>query len=111
MAIENRVLYFTDSCETETENKKGVLSRKTEEYSMRLYPNPNNGTMTIEYKIVQEGSLEIRDISGKLVSKYNLNSSEESISLDEDVLVNGIYYIILIVNNKKMQIDKLVIIK
>jgi hypothetical protein len=111
MAIENRVLYFIDSCEIETENKKSLLNQSAEEYSMRLYPNPNNGSMIIEYKIVQDGILEIRDVSGKLVGKYELNSSLKSISVNANELANGIYYVTLIVNTNKVKIDKLVIIK
>jgi hypothetical protein len=78
---------------------------------IRLYPNPNNGTMTLEYNIDQEGELQVWDVTGKLVATYKLNSRINSMKITDNILINGVYYYSLIVNKKRLFTDKLVIIK
>ncbi len=78
-----------------------------------ISPNPSNGNMVLQYSLNPSDKAEINiyDISGKLINSYLLNASESKISINEEHLNNGIYFYKIIINNKIIQSDKLVIIK
>lgn len=97
-------------------NCNDTLSSVTEivnQYDFKLYPNPNNGQMVLEYTIEknEEAVLNIYDIAGKLISTYLINSNNKSIGINENSLDGGIYYYSISVNGKSVKSDKLVIIK
>lgn len=77
-----------------------------------LYPNPNNGNMVLKYSLKSSDKAEMRiyDITGKLINKLLLNTSTNQMIINEDLL-NGIYFYQIIVNDKIVKSDKLVIIK
>ncbi|MBL7888091.1 MAG: T9SS type A sorting domain-containing protein [Bacteroidia bacterium] len=83
------------------------------QYDFKLYPNPNNGQMVLEYTLEknEEAVLNIYDIAGKLISSYLINSNNKSIAINENNLDAGIYYYSISVNGKSVKSDKLVIIK
>ena len=64
-----------------------------ESYFFKVYPNPNDGTFTLDFKDVTlngENSLEITDLFGRSIFTKNNIRSAEVISLD---LINGMYVV------------------
>ncbi|MEI6488817.1 MAG: T9SS type A sorting domain-containing protein [Bacteroidota bacterium] len=79
----------------------------------KLYPNPNNGDMTLEYKIenYQCGMLNIYDLPGKLIKSNNFCGINSSLKIEVNNLNNGVYYYEVKVGDKRVKTDKIVIIK
>ena len=78
-----------------------------------LYPNPNNGRVLLSYslKANDKAELLIYDITGKWVNTQQLNSAETQMPISVELLTNGIYFYTIVVNNKIVKRDKLIIIK
>lgn len=79
----------------------------------KLYPNPNTGSMMLEYNIVTKDPavFEIYDVSGRLVKQQNLNLQNTYTIIDANELNNGLYYYIIKSGDKKEKAEKLVIVK
>lgn len=79
----------------------------------KLYPNPNNGKMLLDYTLNanEKGEIQIYDISGKLVSRYELENTKNQLTIDSEKLTNGVYVYHIIVNKNIVKSDKLIIIK
>ncbi|MBL0329048.1 MAG: T9SS type A sorting domain-containing protein [Bacteroidetes bacterium] len=67
----------------------------------------------MEYAIAptDKAVLLVYDITGKTISNYYLNASENKININENRLDNGVYLYEIKVNGKTVQSDKLIIIK
>lgn len=79
-----------------------------------LYPNPNDGSMNLIYSLneTSKGELYIYDISGRIITKYILQSGENNqILINETQLSNGIYFYKVVVDRELKVSDKIVIIK
>ena len=81
--------------------------------TFNLYPNPNNGSMTLEYDLNEgeKGSMILSDITGKQVGSYSLNVKETRLQIQENSLKNGVYYYEIRVDDKIVYKNKLVIIQ
>ncbi|MGZ5548869.1 MAG: T9SS type A sorting domain-containing protein, partial [Nitrososphaeraceae archaeon] len=81
--------------------------------NFKLYPNPNNGSMKFDYQLSddQNGTIVIYDVSGRKISQYVLEHSKTTMNITEDGLQNGIYFYEVIVNDKIVSTNKIVIIK
>ena len=79
----------------------------------KLYPNPNNGSMIIEYKIAEndKGVLGIYDLTGRMIKQYSLNSKNTSLTISGNELAIGTYYYSILINNRLIKTEKLIIIK
>ncbi|HEX8517876.1 MAG TPA: T9SS type A sorting domain-containing protein [Bacteroidia bacterium] len=78
-----------------------------------LYPNPNNGEMVLDYELSegQSGSFTLYDITGRVISTYNLISTNTSLSIKEDELVNGIYFYTVRIDGQIKKSNKVIIMK
>ncbi|MBL0330075.1 MAG: T9SS type A sorting domain-containing protein [Bacteroidetes bacterium] len=98
-----------------------VRSMETEEeetiqentLASKVYPNPNNGVMQMDYTIDEEstGTLIIYDLTGRKLNAYTLTSGTNTLQIDESKLESGIYFYQIIVNNEMIESDKIVIVK
>ena len=79
----------------------------------KLYPNPNTGIMTIEYKIEasENAVFSIYDMSGRLVKQQILNAQNSTAFIDAAMLNAGVYYYIIKEGNTNAKTEKLIIIK
>lgn len=79
----------------------------------KLYPNPNNGNMQLDYSLntIDKGDITIYDIAGKLIYKYELDAAASQIIISHTGFNNGIYFYRIKVNERIVQSDKLIIIK
>jgi hypothetical protein len=77
-----------------------------------LYPNPNNGTMTLEYSLSanEQGEFIIYDLTGKLITHYELDNVNNQLIISNKQLTNGIYFYHIKVNSKIVRNDKFIII-
>ncbi len=111
--IINDIENFEDLC-TEA-HRSCLISTTSSEVSRKfqLYPNPNNGIMTLEYKLKESenGVLCIYDITGRIVSNHYFNSSNTSVILDETQLNAGTYFYDIKINGSEVKKDKLIIAK
>jgi hypothetical protein len=78
-----------------------------------IYPNPNNGNMQLYYAIseVDLGMVNIYTVLGEKVANYTLSSNTNSLKIELNHLANGIYFYEVIVNNKKVNANKISINK
>ena len=75
-----------------------------------IYPNPTTGIITIG-NLARTGkvwSIEITDITGKIVSQTDISDNSSSVEIDLSWLEKGVYFIRLRGKDFK-QIEKIVI--
>ncbi|MGQ0829239.1 MAG: T9SS type A sorting domain-containing protein [Bacteroidota bacterium] len=81
-----------------------------ENFKINLYPNPSNGNVLLKYTIKQNGILNIYDVTGKQIEEHELSANGNELKLTNN-LNSGIYLYQVIVNDKIVKSDKLVVIK
>ncbi|MGQ0829238.1 MAG: RCC1 domain-containing protein [Bacteroidota bacterium] len=118
MGVENRIIEFEDNCDqiADRSMQEAPLSTQTTmntNKSFNLYPNPNKGSMVLDYDLKKDenGTIKIYDLTGKLMVSYLLNANQTQLQINNTELNNGIYMYNIIINNKTVKTDKLVIIK
>jgi hypothetical protein len=80
---------------------------------IKLYPNPNNGNMVLDYTLNknEKANIIIYDIAGKKLASYILNAEQTSLPINEPALNNGVYYCTIVVNDDIVETKKIVILK
>jgi hypothetical protein len=74
---------------------------------MSVYPNPSTGVFIIELdNTTATNSIEIYDLLGSKIKSQKVNSEKTEINLQDQK--NGVYFIYLIENNKKVNVSKIV---
>ncbi len=86
-----------------------ALRNNAEKLQFRMYPNPSDGTITIDFSALKEkvNSLLIYDVAGSLVKTISVKN-EQQIMLNLG-LPHGLYMVQLITENGNAATDKLVI--
>jgi parallel beta-helix repeat protein len=81
--------------------------------SYKLYPNPNNGEMILEYNNTtnENAVLSIYNTLGQRVASYNLNRENTLHPINEQSLINGIYFYQITLNDTLIGNGKIVISK
>ena len=92
-------------------NGAGIKQLMPDNAKINLYPNPNNGTMMLDYSINDDASLEITDITGNLVGTYNLPATETTMKVQSNNLQNGMYLYRVISNNVVIKLGKIVVMQ
>lgn len=109
----NSILY-QDECEAEANaSRKKKINNNVVNRTFNLYPNPNNGMMTLDYDLGYdtEATIKLFDVTGKLISIYTMQNTKGSIGINERNLTNGIYFYSILVKEKVIKNDKIVIIR
>jgi hypothetical protein len=111
MALKEMVIDYTDDC-----NPGDRIIHQGNNADMRVvevYPNPNNGRMTIKYELRtgEKGSFNVFDITGKRISNYDLPGSSNKLSISNEQMASGVYFYQVRINDVPVQSDKLVIIR
>ncbi len=82
-------------------------------FNSSLYPNPNNGSFTVEFNlsVAQELSIQVMDVAGQLLYSRSLNqaSGEGREEIDLTGLSSGIYFLKL--QGEKGQVVKRFVVK
>jgi hypothetical protein len=105
--------YIDDVSVMDCNDTLSSVNEINQQYDVILYPNPNNGTFTIECSAFETGKaiLNIYDVTGKKIAEHLVNSKNKTLTINENSLDAGVYYYQIMVNDKTMKSDKLVIIK
>ncbi len=84
----------------------------TEENYFSIYPNPSNGLFAIvnNYDELENGKIQILDITGKVIAEFILNSIDETL-IDISSLSEGLYNYLVYSNEELIHSDKLIILK
>ncbi len=111
--IINDIADYFDDCEYVL--RRGILNSISSfnQSAFKLYPNPNNGSMQLYYTISEAdfGVVNIYTVLGEKVANYTLNSISNSLKIELNHLANGIYFYEVLVNNKKVNANKISINK
>ena len=76
-----------------------------------VYPNPNNGIMSLNYSIDSDAELQILDVVGKVICTYTLFAENNAIEINCQELNNGIYFYQILARGNLIESGKIVIIK
>jgi hypothetical protein len=76
---------------------------------LRLYPNPASTYVFVEISKLQVASIEIVDAQGKVLITEKIDEHTNILKINTSMLVNGIYYVNLINDNKIQATEKLII--
>jgi hypothetical protein len=90
-----------------TQEEQGIIELSEQNFA-KLYPNPNNGFVTIEFQNTDSKNIQVYDIKGKIV--YSVNKIQQPImELDLQDLPSGLYIIKIRnqVNNKVLELKTL----
>lgn len=114
--IMNQAITYDDNCDTEanaSRKAKTETSTIASKTSFNLYPNPNNGAMQMDYDLggYSDATMKLYDVTGKLFIAYKLQNTKGTTIINEQNLHNGIYFYHILVGEKTIKTDKIVIIK
>lgn len=87
------------------------INKYENDFKINLYPNPNNGNFNIEYHINKEAEFVMTDVTAIIVNQYTLLPSQNSLLIKEEELKAGVYFYHILVGDKTIKTDKIVIIK
>lgn len=113
MALERNFLMFEDNCEG-MESVEIISDDNEINYEsdlIKLYPNPNSGTMTLEYNLPEDAVMVLTDASGRLACSKKIPASQHTTIMDCTQMVNGIYLYKVTVNDQVVATGKVVINK
>ncbi len=107
------VYFYIDDISVYPDSETVVNELAINKVKFKLYPNPNNGTMLLDYSLnsTEKGELMIYDLTGKKIITYSLNNANSQLQINDEEFNNGIYIYHIVVNDKIQKSDKLVIIK
>ncbi len=88
-------------------NELGVSTK------ISMHPNPNNGSMILDYDLGNYSNAKVNlfDITGKIINSYKLSDTKGILQMNEQDLNNGVYFYSILVGEKTIKTDKIVIIK
>jgi hypothetical protein len=79
---------------------------ETETWFATLYPNPNTGTFVLKHNYYSELNIEVIDVMGRKVAKWQHVATVQNIDLSE--LAKGIYQLRIGVDNETQKILRLI---
>ena len=95
------------------ENSNGVYKIETADLSVgeiamdyTIYPNPTDGHLNVFVNSAIEGTVEVRDVQGKLIKNQDINGQTTSMNLNAEA---GIYFVTLVSGGMKSETKRVVI--
>ncbi|MGZ3864764.1 MAG: T9SS type A sorting domain-containing protein [Bacteroidia bacterium] len=101
--------YYFDNVSVYDVETLGAQQLKEKKEELTVFPNPSNGVFSVQYNFKEDAKMEITDINGTLVGKYNLPANDTKLEIRNDNLSNGIY-LYRIISDKPIT-GKIVIMK
>jgi hypothetical protein len=94
-----------------TDNEEGVTMLDDAVSFVNVFPNPNNGTFTINYNLVNvvTATILVEDITGKLIYSMGLDVSTNTLNLNLMDIVNGIYFVKIKNKDAIISVNKVII--
>jgi hypothetical protein len=114
--ITNQIVNYNDDCEAEANAQRKAKANSNgiaKQLSFAILPNPNNGEMTLVYDLgsYAKASFELLDVTGKVINKRIINNTVGTLAINEQNLLNGIYFYRILDGESILKTDKIVIIK
>lgn len=78
----------------------------TETSVFEVYPNPNNGTFTLQFNATIAATANIYDVQGKLVSTHYL---QPATTQQMNIAEPGIYVIVILTNDNQMSSQRIIV--
>jgi len=93
---------------TKNENTVSVIDE-----SIKMYPNPTNTNLFIEYNIGANEAVKVNisDVNGRTIKSALLTSETKINQIDVSEMINGVYFVTLFNNNNLISNKKIVIMK
>ena len=89
-----------------------IIIALNKQIQFSLYPNPNDGTMTLEYELEKEnGWFVLNDVSGKELVRISLLVGKHKLRIEQPSLQNGIYLFKVLNGKEQLHTSKVVVIK
>ena len=91
----------------------GVDEYQSKNQWVKVFPNPSDGDITIEYKFADtdNGKFELYDVFGRKVYTHELRNNETFFTINNTFLSSGVYYYRAMVGQKKIGNGKVVVIR
>ncbi len=88
----------------------GLSEASNNAMEMSIYPNPNNGSFTLQFNPAGTGGnrLELKDLNGRIVKSYQITTGTTIYSI-EGTLSTGCYILHLMDDNKLISAKKLIV--
>ncbi|MBI4647690.1 MAG: T9SS type A sorting domain-containing protein, partial [Bacteroidia bacterium] len=102
---------FAGDEKLETKPKENPVEEKTS--FIRLFPNPNDGNVTMEYSLStgNDGRFVIRNPQGVEVANYILSAKNKIAWINNDMLDNGVYIYTIYEGESVIETGKIIIVK
>ena len=101
---------FKDTVTVYVQQPNGI-KQFVDNVAIKLFPNPNNGTMSLTYNLHTDAVMEISDLTGNLVGIYPMPATENTIQVKNNYLQNGVYFYRVICNDAVIKLGKIVIMQ
>ena len=75
----------------------GVTKHSSTLSGIKVYPNPSNGEFTVELNSNDLKTIEVCDLTGRLVKSYT--GKDEQVNINIKTLANGVYYLKILSEN------------
>ncbi|MBW8051506.1 MAG: T9SS type A sorting domain-containing protein [Cytophagales bacterium] len=102
-------------CDTICSSTIGIIEQVYQNnYSITVYPNPANETVTFDYKLPEntnDAVISIYNLVGNQLKSYRIDNERGTINITISDLPNGLYFYSLKVDNNTIARNKLLIIK
>ncbi len=105
--------YYIDSVSVILDSSTTIEENKENDILIsKIYPNPNSGQLFLEYDLPEgkKGKLIIYNTLGDKICSYRLQSELKTLIINKD-LSNGIYFYKIVVDDKVIINEKLIIIR
>ncbi|MBK8368166.1 MAG: T9SS type A sorting domain-containing protein [Bacteroidetes bacterium] len=107
---EGTSYYYIDDITLIDQTTVGIKEISNLSEVVRVYPNPANDILNFQFSYAEEKrKVELFDAIGNLVLENDASSN--NLSLTTDKLSNGVYFYTILVGEKTIKTDKIVIIK
>ena len=101
---------FKDTVTVYVQQPNGI-KQFTDNVAIKLFPNPNNGTMSLTYNLHTDAVMQISDLTGNLVGSYYMPSTNTNIPVQNNYLQNGVYLYRVICNDVIIKLGKIVVMQ
>jgi trimeric autotransporter adhesin len=115
IAVTDTGLYIADNANQVVRKVNiittGINTITTPTGGMQIFPNPanNNLFITINKQSYKPESIEVFDVTGKMLLAYNIQNSTSSIQIDVSTLAAGMYIVKVIDSNYHQNIGRFII--
>jgi len=102
--VAAKVTSITETVISYTTSTTGVKENEVNKINVNVFPNPASDLIAIQIKdLVKENcSVELYDVTGKLVDKTTLYQGSTIVYFDTKKLYNGIYFVKMRIGNQEI---------